>query len=489
MAKAPPPEPIDHHYDIKRLTKVFAITSILVLPVFGVDDVAGLRARLEELAEEVRRERPQEDARGAPGGLREDRSRRRGEVPRAEARGRARAAPQSHGGLGGRGPDEEGRRAPGTSPTRTSASRRPRWTRRATTTRRGARTSPKAASTESARKEYERLQAAYAESTVAEQAAQEGVGRGEGGAGGAREDEEGRRGGAREARRRLRPVPEEARDAPAERRLLLRAQRAHRGHARPVPQDPAGPARRPLQRRELPQEPARRPLHDLPHRGRDPGLRGQGEVPPVRPEDASPPRPLRRLELAASVRDVRLHVVPRRARPRDGLHARRPHAERLRAVRAARRAARGGARRQGPSDGRRRREGGDGRDADGPLDEGVRLGGRQVQRPAHVPDEGRGGRLLPLPPERRGAPEGAEARPGPKARRAARLLELPQDEGPRGPAARRAESLPGRVQDDARVGGALAREPARLPEQHEDAALFLPRELRRANRGTGSRTR
>lgn len=35
MAKAPPPEPIDHHYDIARLTKVFAITSLLVLPVFG----------------------------------------------------------------------------------------------------------------------------------------------------------------------------------------------------------------------------------------------------------------------------------------------------------------------------------------------------------------------------------------------------------------------------------------------------------------------
>ena len=35
MAKAPPPEPIDHHYDIGRLTKVFAIVSILVLPAFG----------------------------------------------------------------------------------------------------------------------------------------------------------------------------------------------------------------------------------------------------------------------------------------------------------------------------------------------------------------------------------------------------------------------------------------------------------------------
>ncbi len=35
MAKAPPPEPIDHHYDIAKLTKVFAIVSILVLPAFG----------------------------------------------------------------------------------------------------------------------------------------------------------------------------------------------------------------------------------------------------------------------------------------------------------------------------------------------------------------------------------------------------------------------------------------------------------------------
>ncbi|MGA7989999.1 MAG: c-type cytochrome [Thermoanaerobaculia bacterium] len=35
MAKAPPPEPIDHHYDIAKLTTVFAIVSILVLPVFA----------------------------------------------------------------------------------------------------------------------------------------------------------------------------------------------------------------------------------------------------------------------------------------------------------------------------------------------------------------------------------------------------------------------------------------------------------------------
>jgi cytochrome c2 len=35
MAKAPPPEPIDHHYDIAKMTKVFAIVSILCLPAFA----------------------------------------------------------------------------------------------------------------------------------------------------------------------------------------------------------------------------------------------------------------------------------------------------------------------------------------------------------------------------------------------------------------------------------------------------------------------
>ena len=232
------------------------------------------------------------------------------------------------------------------------------------------------------------------------------------------------------------------------------------------------------ERRQLPEEPARRPLRHVPHRGGDAGLRGQGEVPAIRPQDAPAPRPLRRLELAAPLRDVRVHVVPRRARPRDRLHARGPHAERLRALREARRRAPRGARRKGHADRRRRPEGSHGGDADGPLDEGVRLGGRQVQRPADVPDEGRRGRLLPLPQDRRGAPEGREARPGTQAHRAARLLELPQDEGTRGPAAHRAEPRPRGFEDDAGVDGALARQPARLPQQHEDAPLLLPRELR-----------
>ena len=35
MAKAPPPEPIDHHYDIAKLTKVFAVVSVLCLPTFA----------------------------------------------------------------------------------------------------------------------------------------------------------------------------------------------------------------------------------------------------------------------------------------------------------------------------------------------------------------------------------------------------------------------------------------------------------------------
>src|SRR5260221_167280 len=35
MAKRPPPEPIDHHYDIARLTKVFAITCLISIPTLA----------------------------------------------------------------------------------------------------------------------------------------------------------------------------------------------------------------------------------------------------------------------------------------------------------------------------------------------------------------------------------------------------------------------------------------------------------------------
>jgi len=35
MARKPPPEPIDHHYDIPKLTKVFGITCLIAIPVLG----------------------------------------------------------------------------------------------------------------------------------------------------------------------------------------------------------------------------------------------------------------------------------------------------------------------------------------------------------------------------------------------------------------------------------------------------------------------
>src|SRR5512143_2618860 len=35
MARKPPPEPIDHHYDIPKLTKVFGIVCLVAIPVLG----------------------------------------------------------------------------------------------------------------------------------------------------------------------------------------------------------------------------------------------------------------------------------------------------------------------------------------------------------------------------------------------------------------------------------------------------------------------
>ena len=450
--------------------------------------MAGLRAGLEELAEEVHRERPQEDPRGAARGRREHRPRRRAEVSRRQARGRAGAAPQPCRAVRGRGEEPQGRgrlvpRRPGFS------LQEGRDGHGALQLRIAARSGPEGrvdrAGPQGVRAPRGGLCREHAERAGGE----EGLGRGEGRARRAREDEEGRRGRAHEAGRGLRPEPGEAPDAPSERHVLLRAQRAHRGHARAVAQDPAGPARRSLERRELPQERARRPLRDVPHRGREARLRGQAEVPRIRPEDASAPGSLRRLELAASVRDVRVHVVPRRPRPRDGLHARRPHAERLRGVRAPRGADPRGTGREGHARRRGREPRGDGRDRDRPVDEGVRLGGRQVQRPPDVPDEGRRGGLLPMPPGRRRPSEGAEARRGPQARRGARVLGLSHDEGARGPPEAGPESRAPRRQDDSGVDGALAREPARLPQQHEDAEVLLPRRTSTRSRATSSRTR
>src|SRR5215468_11261752 len=35
MARKPPPEPIDHHYDIHKLTKVFGIVCLISIPVLA----------------------------------------------------------------------------------------------------------------------------------------------------------------------------------------------------------------------------------------------------------------------------------------------------------------------------------------------------------------------------------------------------------------------------------------------------------------------
>jgi cytochrome c2 len=170
MAKAPPPEPIDHHYDIKRLTKAFAITSILALPVFGwmtwqdygrdwkswqkkfVENDrkrtrAALRAASEKIDPEVEEKYLEQKREGA-------RELRRNRTAVSEAQERAKKA---EGAWYLADQDFRFKKA------EMDTARYNYETRRET--------SPKAASTESARKEYERLQAAYAESTVAEQAA------------------------------------------------------------------------------------------------------------------------------------------------------------------------------------------------------------------------------------------------------------------------------------------------------------------------------
>ena len=109
MAKAPPPEPIDHHYDIRRLTKVFAITSILVLPAFAWmtwQDYGRDWKSWQKKFVENDRKRTRAALRAASEKIDPEVEEK---YPRAEARGRARAAPQPHGRLGGRRPDEEGR--------------------------------------------------------------------------------------------------------------------------------------------------------------------------------------------------------------------------------------------------------------------------------------------------------------------------------------------------------------------------------------------
>ena len=170
MAKAPPPEPIDHHYDIKRLTKVFAITSILALPVFGwmtwqdygrdwkswqkkfvENDRKRTRAALKAAAEKIDPDIEEKYLEQKREGARELR-RHRTAVSEAEDRTK-----KAEGAWYLADQDFRFKKA------EMDTARYNYETRRET--------SPKAASTETARKEYLHLQTAYAGSTVAEQAA------------------------------------------------------------------------------------------------------------------------------------------------------------------------------------------------------------------------------------------------------------------------------------------------------------------------------
>ena len=170
MAKAPPPEPIDHHYDIAKLTKVFAIVSILVLPAFGwmtwqdygrdwkswqkkfiENDRKRTREALHAAAEKIDPDAEQKYLDQKREGAR-DLRRNRAAVSAAEEKNR-----KAEGAWYLADQDFRFKKAEMDTARYNYESRRE--------------ADPKAAATERDRKEYERLQAAYAESTVAEQAA------------------------------------------------------------------------------------------------------------------------------------------------------------------------------------------------------------------------------------------------------------------------------------------------------------------------------
>lgn len=169
MAKAPPPEPIDHHYDIRRLTKVFAITSILVLPAFAwmtwqdygrdwkswqkkfvENDRKRTRAALKVASEKIDPEAEEKFLEQKREGVRELRRNRKA-VTEAEDKAR-----KAEGAWYDADQDFRFKKA------EMDTARYDFETRQ--------KESPKAASTASARKDFERLKAAYESSTVVEQA-------------------------------------------------------------------------------------------------------------------------------------------------------------------------------------------------------------------------------------------------------------------------------------------------------------------------------
>ena len=130
-----------------------------------------------------------------------------------------------------------------------------------------------------------------------------------------------------------------------------RSSRAEAGHALPTAQladprhdqsvaaGPAGAAPGPLQRRQLHEDPPRRPLRDLPRRRRSQGIRRR-EVERGLPY-APPPEPHGRQRVAAPGEHVRVHALPRRPRPRHVVLVRGPLAETERRRRRGRRSTTG----------------------------------------------------------------------------------------------------------------------------------------------------
>jgi cytochrome c2 len=170
MAKAPPPEPIDHHYDIKRLTKVFAITSILTLPVFAwmtwqdygrdwkswqkrfiENDRRRTRAALRTAAEKIDPEAEEKYLEQRREGARELRH-NRSAVSEAEDEGK-----KAEGAWYDADQDFRFKKAEMDTARYVFETRQ--------------KESPKSAGAASARKNYERLRSAYEASTVVEQAA------------------------------------------------------------------------------------------------------------------------------------------------------------------------------------------------------------------------------------------------------------------------------------------------------------------------------
>jgi cytochrome c2 len=170
MAKAPPPEPIDHHYDIAKLTKVFAIVSILVLPAFGWmtwQDYGRDWKGWQKKFVENDRKKTREALRTAADKIDPDAEQKLLDQKREGAR------ELRHNGAAVAEAQDKNRKAEGAwyladqdfrfKKAEMDTARYNYESRRES--------APKAPSTERAREAYERLQAAYAESTVVEQTA------------------------------------------------------------------------------------------------------------------------------------------------------------------------------------------------------------------------------------------------------------------------------------------------------------------------------